>query len=146
MEPPEFSSDSNPLARPPRSGSYLHIEVCEISIYPTGRWGDRQSVKRTLDPSPTSVRDVGVNHCRAHVIMSEKFLNCSYIRSSSRRCVAKEWRKVSHPGILCQTCLTLLTTNSPDVSATPGSHSKGDTRGNLLIRKQDILPQTPLGK
>jgi hypothetical protein len=37
-------------------------------------------------------------------------------------------------------------TNSPDVSATPGSHSTGDIRGNLLTRRQDILPQTPLGK
>src|SRR4030095_14848164 len=27
-------------------------------------------------------------------------------------------------------------TNSPDVSATPGSHSTGDIRGNLLTRRQ----------
>src|SRR5262245_54324396 len=146
MERTDSSSDSNPLSRLPESRSIPSYPGLRNLNIPDRRWGDRQSVKRTLDPSPTSVRDVGVNHCRAHVIMSDKFLNCSYIRSSSRRCVAKEWRKVSHPGILCQTCLTLLTTNSPDVSATPGSHSKGDTRGNLLIRKQDILPQTPLGK
>jgi len=73
----DSSSDSNSLSRLPESRSYLHIQVCAILIYPTGRRGDRQSVKRTLDPSPTSVQDVGVNHCRAHLIMSEKFLNCS---------------------------------------------------------------------
>src|SRR5262245_39474124 len=76
MERTDSSSDSNPLSRLPESRSYLHIQVCENLIYPTGRWGARESVKRTLDPSPTSVQDVGVNHFRGHVIMSEKFLNC----------------------------------------------------------------------
>ena len=92
-----------PLSRFPESRSYLHIQVCEISIYPTGRWGDRQSVKRTLDPSPTSVQDVGVNHCRAHVIMSEKFLNCSYImtvfqKMRCKRMVKRMWSGRRNPG------------------------------------------------
>ena len=85
-----------PLVKASRKSLYVHIQVCEISIYPTGRWGDRQSVKRTLDPSPTSVQDVGVNHCRAHVIMSEKFLNCSYIMTvfqkvRCKRMVKRMW-------------------------------------------------------
>ena len=75
----ESSSFSNTLSRLTENGSYLHIQVCEILIYPTGRCGDCQSLKRTLHPSPTSVQDVRVNHGRAHVIVSEKFLNRSDI-------------------------------------------------------------------
>ena len=79
MERTESSSFSNTLSRLTENGSYLHIQVCEILIYPTGRWGDCQSIKRTLDTSPTLVQDVGVSHCRAHVIVSEKLLNRSDI-------------------------------------------------------------------
>src|SRR5262245_1605608 len=105
MERPDFSSDYNPFSSPPGSSSYLHIQVYEISIYPTGRWGDRQSVKRTLDPSPTSVQDVGVNHCRAHVIMSEKFLNCSYIMTVFQKGRCKRVAQSMAPRRFEDTCL-----------------------------------------
>ena len=75
MERTDSSSDSNPLSRLPESRSYLHIQVCEISVYPTGRWGDCQSVKRTLDPSPTSVQHMGIDHRRFDVIVSKQLLN-----------------------------------------------------------------------
>jgi len=40
------------LVKASKNRLYLHIQVCKISIYPTGRWGDCQSVKRTLNPLP----------------------------------------------------------------------------------------------
>jgi len=46
-----FSSDSSPLSSVSEHRSSLHIQVCEILIYPTRTRNDCQSIERTLDPS-----------------------------------------------------------------------------------------------
>jgi|SRR5262245_21574168 len=65
------------LVKASGSGSYLHIEVCEISIYPTEWRDDCQSVKRTLDPLAQLGSTRGCKSSSAYIIMSEKFLNRS---------------------------------------------------------------------
>src|SRR5262249_7989117 len=98
----DSSSDSNPLSRLPESRSHLHIQVCEISIYPTGRWGDRQSVKRTLDPSPTSVQNTGVDHRGADIIVSKILDHCYVIpvfdQMRCKRVVKRMWSGRQNPG------------------------------------------------
>jgi hypothetical protein len=74
------------------------IQVCEILIYPTRRPGDCQSVKRTLDPSHTSVQDMGINHCRADVVVSEKFLDRPDIISVLKQVCCKGVAQSVAPG------------------------------------------------
>ena len=48
-----------------------HIQVCEILIYLTRTRNNCQSVEGTLDSPPTSVQDMGVDHCGAYVTTSQ---------------------------------------------------------------------------
>src|SRR5262245_51219984 len=85
--------------------SRIHIQVCEISIYPAGRWGDRQSVKRTLDPSPTSVQNTGVDHRGTDIIVSKILDRCYVIhvfdQMRCKRVVKRMWSGRRRPGKSC---------------------------------------------
>jgi hypothetical protein len=71
-----FSCLSGILSSVSDGDSYPHIQVCEISIYPTGTRNEGQSVGGASDAPAASIQDMGVNHRGTNVVVSEKLLNC----------------------------------------------------------------------
>ena len=49
--------------------------TCIILLWPTRRQADGESVHWASDSPPTSIQNMGVNHCSGHLPMPEQFLN-----------------------------------------------------------------------